>query len=93
MVVKFGVRGVYPFVHAELVEVGAVGGIERAAAVVFRVGIVIGDAFAAEVVVGALDAAGNFLRAGMVAAVVVGSAFVGVLVIRCGRYCAERGDC
>ncbi len=52
-------------------------GIELAAAVVDGVGVVVGDAFATGVVVGALDDAGDGLRADGVVGVGVGRAFVG----------------
>ena len=63
---KFGEGGIDALVHAELVKVGSVGRIQRAAAVVFGVRVVIGDAFAAKVVIGAEDLAGNLLRAAVV---------------------------
>src|SRR5579885_2843430 len=76
LVVKLCVGNVDTLIHAELIEVGAVGRIQSSAAIIFGVGIVVGNAFAASIVVGALDAAGDFLRTTTVAAVVVGSAVV-----------------
>jgi len=74
--VEFGVRGVDALVDAELVKVGAVGGIEFAGAMIDGVCVVVGDAFAAAVVVGALDFAGNGLRRVFVAVVLIGRSFV-----------------
>ena len=89
---EFGVGSVDAFVHAELVEVGAVGGVELAGAVVDGVGVVVGDAFSAGVVVGALDDAGDGLRAGGVVGVGVGRAFVGgEEVLRGGVWAMARG--
>ena len=82
--VEFGVGGVDAFVHAELIEVGSVGWVELAGAVVDGVGVVVGDTFAAGVVVGALDDAGDGLRAGGVVGVGVGGALVGG-----EEFCAE----
>jgi len=62
-VVELGVGRVDAFVHAELVEVGSVGGVELAGAVIDGVGVVVGNAFAAYVVVGALNDAGDGLGA------------------------------
>src|SRR5215469_4262720 len=77
LVVKLGVRSVDALVHAELIEVGAVRGIQGSAAVVLGIGIVVGDAFSAAIVVGALDAAGDLLRTAVIASVGVGSSLVG----------------
>ena len=77
-VVEFGIGGVDTFMHAELIQLGSVRGVKGAAAIIFRVRIVIGDAFAAKVIESALHLAGNWLRSGVVAAVVVRLAFISV---------------
>jgi len=74
--VELGEGGVDALLDAELVKVGAVGGVEFAGAVVDGVGVVVGDAFAATVVEGALDFAGDHLRCVLMVIVVVGRAFV-----------------
>src|ERR1019366_92738 len=56
-------------VHSKLVEIRSVGRIQTPAAVVLCISIVIGNAFSAEIIVGALHASGNFLRASMIHAV------------------------
>jgi hypothetical protein len=84
-------------VDAELVEVGAVGGIEFAGAVVDGIGVVVGDAFAAAVVVGALDFAGDRLGCVFVVVVLIGRSFVALrqVVLKGegsgGQKCGEEG--
>jgi hypothetical protein len=60
--VKLGVRDIDPFMHAKLIQVSSVRGIQSAAAIVFGVGVVVSDAFAAQVEIGTLDAPRNDLR-------------------------------
>ena len=55
--------------HPKLVEIRPVRGIQLPAAVVLGVIVVIGDAFPAEIIVGALHASGNFLRTSIIHAV------------------------
>ena len=60
----------------ELIQVRSVGRIEGSTAVVLGIGVEVGDTFSPAIVVGALYASGNFLRAALVASVFVGGAFV-----------------
>ena len=92
---ELGVGGVDALVDAELVEVGAVGRVELAGAMVDGVSIVIGDAFAAAVVEGAFDFTGDHLGCVLVAVVVVGRALVvaGQIVLKGEGACGEeRGE-
>ncbi len=95
LVVKFCIGDVDTLVHAELVQIGPVRGIESATAIVFRIRIVISDTFAAEVIESALHLAGNYLRSRVVAAVVVRLAFVSVEKIYSCRtnHRAREEDC
>ena len=62
--------------HTELMQVGSVGRIECAAAIVFEIGIVVRDPFTAQIVVGAEHLARNLLRTTLVAAVVIRGSLV-----------------
>src|SRR4029077_10941539 len=70
VIVIFGVRSVHAFLHPKLVQIGAVSWVQGAAAFIFRVGVVICDPFATEVIVGALHSSGNLLRPAVIDAVV-----------------------
>jgi hypothetical protein len=82
LVVKLGIGDVDAFVHAELIQVRSVRGIEAAAAVVLGVDVVIRDAFSTAILVGAFHPSGNLLRAALIAAVLIGSALVIFHVLR-----------
>jgi hypothetical protein len=62
--------------HAKFIKVGPIGRIQLSAAVILRVGVVIGHAFAAQIIVGTQDPTRYFLWAALIAAVVVGHALI-----------------
>src|SRR6202035_1227844 len=66
--------------------------VKGAAAIIFRVRIVIGDAFAAKVIESALHLAGNQLRTRLVAAIVVRLALIGVEKIYSRRTNHRAGE-
>jgi hypothetical protein len=74
--IELGIGSIDALLHAELIQVGSVGWIEPAAAIIFRVGVMVGHAFSSQVVVGAEHLAWNGLRASPVVAVVVWDSFV-----------------
>ena len=75
-VMKLGIGGIDTLVHAELIQVGSVGWIEAAASQVFRICVVVCDAFAAAVIVGALDPPRNALGPFLIVAVLIRSSLV-----------------
>jgi hypothetical protein len=76
--VKLGIGNVDALIHAELIQIGSIRGIESTTAVVFGSGIVIRHSFSAAIVIGALHPPGNLLRSEMVAAVLKGNSLVAV---------------
>jgi len=88
---KLGIGNVDAFVHPELIQVGSVRRIEGTTAIVLGVGIVVGDASSTAIIVDAFHASGNLLRAALIAAVLIGGAFVVFREIRLG--CADGSGC
>ena len=68
---ELGVRSIDSLVHPKLVQIAPVGRIQRPASVILCVGIMIGNTFAAHVVIGAHHLPGNRLRPALILAVVV----------------------
>jgi hypothetical protein len=67
----------YPaLMNAKFIEVGSIGRIQLSTAVILRVFIVIRHSFAAQIVVGAQHPARYLLRTALVAAVMIGEAFI-----------------
>jgi hypothetical protein len=92
LIMKFGVGDIDALVHAELIEIASIGGVECSTAVVLAVGVMIGDSFSAKIVEGALDPSRNLLRFAWMASIYVGPALVLVRIggCRCGD--GRRGD-
>jgi len=90
LVVKFRIRSVHTLIHAELVQISPVRRIKRAAAVVLRIGVMIRDAFAARIVIGAHHASRHVLRPSVINAVC--NWFAGVMVGFPRRECREANS-
>jgi hypothetical protein len=60
----------------KFIEVSPIGRIQLSAAVILRVSVVIRHAFAAQIIVAAEHPTGYFLRAALIAAVVIGHALI-----------------
>ncbi len=69
LIMKLGIGGVDSLVHAELVQVRPIRGLEPSAAVVLGIAVVIRDSFAVKIETRAFYSSGNFLRAASRAAV------------------------
>jgi hypothetical protein len=62
--------------HPKFIEVGPICRIQFATAVILRIGVVVGDTFAAEIVISTQDPPRDFLRTALIAAIVVGHALI-----------------
>jgi hypothetical protein len=87
-IMKLGIGGVDSLVHAELVQVRPIRGLEPSAAVVLGIAAVIRDSFAVKIETRAFYSPGNFLRSASRAAVPIRSSLVAILVI-----CSLGEDC
>src|SRR5271168_234285 len=76
LAVKLRVGSIHSLVDTKFVEVGPIGRVQLSAAVILWIAVVIRDPFAAQVIVSAQYTSRYFLRAALIAAVVIRQAFI-----------------